>query len=338
MAVKNRRLAGNSKLVAAAAVTSLGNPYRPASASDRETVPDEVVSYSDKGNMKMKRILITSVSAVGLICGVGSAAHATLLQCSDFHQSYGYAGRNPPATAVISHEGGYWSVHYVLQDGMTVERRSQFDVIDGSDANNTQWTGRLNKNPSKWMRGEVRQTSNGHLIYVETLFDNSNTMLAKNWIDCGPDGAPTYSPPVVAQTPAPTPTYNAGGGSGGTNGDAVPFIMVGNAIHVTVTIGDVPNDMLLDTGAAMSSVTTALADGLIARGEAHELEPAKFTMANGSSEYERVISVNSITIGSHTRTNVAMSVSDGTMLLGLPVLNAIGRFTIDAVSSQLIFG
>jgi hypothetical protein len=31
-------------------------------------------------------------------------------------------------------------------------------------------------------------------------------------------------------------------------------------------------------------------------------------------------------------------VSDGEMLLGLPVLNAIGRFTIDAGASQLIFG
>jgi clan AA aspartic protease (TIGR02281 family) len=135
-------------------------------------------------------------------------------------------------------------------------------------------------------------------------------------------------------------TSNPGGGVGGSNGDAVPFIMVGNAIHVTVTIGGVPNDMLLDTGAAMSSVTTSLADGLIARGEAHELAPAKFTMANGSSEYERVVSVNSITIGSHTRTNVSMSVGpDGSMmLLGLPVLNAIGKFTIDAGSSQLIFG
>jgi predicted aspartyl protease len=114
--------------------------------------------------------------------------------------------------------------------------------------------------------------------------------------------------------------------------------MVGNAIHVTVTIGGVPNDLLLDTGAAMSSVTASLADGLIARGEAHELAPTKFTMANGSSEHERVISVNSI--GSHTRTKVSMSVGpDGSMLLlGLPVLNAIGKFTIDAGSSQLIFG
>jgi hypothetical protein len=78
----------------------------------------------------MKRMLITSVSAAGLICGIGSAAHATQLQCSGFHQATGYAGRNPPETAVVSHEGGYWSIHYALRDGMTVERRAQFDVTD----------------------------------------------------------------------------------------------------------------------------------------------------------------------------------------------------------------
>jgi hypothetical protein len=35
----------------------------------------------DKGNMTMKSILITGVSAVGLLCNIASAAHATKLQC-----------------------------------------------------------------------------------------------------------------------------------------------------------------------------------------------------------------------------------------------------------------
>jgi hypothetical protein len=42
MALKNRILAGNSKLVAAAAVTSLAI-HSAASASDRDAVPDEVL-------------------------------------------------------------------------------------------------------------------------------------------------------------------------------------------------------------------------------------------------------------------------------------------------------
>ena len=64
------------------------------------------------------------------------------------------------------------------------------------------------------------------------------------------------------------------------------------------------------------------------------------TLADGSTIQERVLIVNTLTIGAHTRRNVRMLVSpDGVdMLLGLPVLNAIGKFTIDAANSQLLLG
>jgi hypothetical protein len=73
-------------------------------------------------------------------------------------------------------------------------------MTDGSDANNTQWSGWLNKDPNKWMHGQVRrQNSNGHLIYIEELFDCSNTLLSRNWIDCGPDPrTPAYDAPIAA--------------------------------------------------------------------------------------------------------------------------------------------
>jgi predicted aspartyl protease len=47
-----------------------------------------------------------------------------------------------------------------------------------------------------------------------------------------------------------------------------------------------------------------------------------------------------VTIGSHVLRDVRAGVApDGTdMLLGLPVLNKIGRFTIDSVNHKLIFG
>jgi hypothetical protein len=78
-------------------------------------------------------------------------------------------------------------------------------MTDGSDAHNTQWSGWLNKDPNKWMHGQVRrQNSNGHLIYIEELFDRSNTLLSRNWIDCGPDPrTPAYDAPIAAQRPPP---------------------------------------------------------------------------------------------------------------------------------------
>jgi hypothetical protein len=297
----------------------------------------------------MKSILITGVSAVRLLCSIGSAANAAPVAtydvtCGASILLVGAYSRDRDVNVTVVYDRGAWRIVHTLSNGHVYERGVQYDLADTSNASNLMWTGTLRRNPAISMNAWLETGRNGQPVYMETMYKGGQIVMqsrANCSFDSEPSAAPTYEPPVVAQTPAPAPAaYNPGGGVGGSNGDAVPFIMVGNAIHVTVTIGGVPNDMLLDTGAAMSSVTTSLADGLIARGEAHELAPAKFTMANGSSEYERVISVNSITIGSHTRTNVSMSVGpDGSMmLLGLPVLNAIGKFTIDAGSSQLIFG
>jgi predicted aspartyl protease len=118
----------------------------------------------------------------------------------------------------------------------------------------------------------------------------------------------------------------------------VPINMAGHAIHITVVVGGESTDMILDTGAPITLVTPALANSLINSGQATELQPIEVTMANGSKEMERVISVRSLTIGSHTRTNVSVSESDGMQLLGLPVLSAIGRFSIDSVAGELTFG
>lgn len=114
--------------------------------------------------------------------------------------------------------------------------------------------------------------------------------------------------------------------------------MVGDSIHLSVIVGNISTDMILDTGAEISSIPTTLADSLIQSGEANELQPRRMGMADGSSHMERIVNVHKISIGSHVRTNVSMSVSDGMTLLGLPVLKAIGKFTIDSTNNRLIFG
>ena len=287
----------------------------------------------------MNRIL-----AAALLCGVTLPAHATSWQCNDFVQNVGYAGRNPPATAVVTHSTGVWFVHYVLQSGMTVDRSTQFTMVDESNNAQTQWSGRLNKDSNKWMRGSVmRRNADGHVMYLEELYDRGNALLARSTIDCGPDnGAPAYvPPPLVTQTPAvpmdppqsPSPSY-------GSTGNSIPFTLVDGGMHVHVTMPGYWADMLVDTGANVSSIGASLSNALLAAGNAVELEGTTVTLAGGSTERRRVISVTSLTIGNHTLSNVPMLVQpDGsTQLLSLSVLNALGKCTIDSANKQLTFG
>jgi hypothetical protein len=77
---------------------------------------------------------------------------------------------------------------------------------------------------------------------------------------------------------------------------------------------------------------------LIAEGHATEGSGGTINLADGSSHHERSVVVDAMTIGNHTRSQVPMTVSDGEPLLGLPVLNGIGKFTIDAQHGVLTFG
>ena len=148
--------------------------------------------------------------------------------------------------------------------------------------------------------------------------------------------------PVIAQSPAPyvPPPAPAPAPSYASTGDAVPFTMVRGAMQVRVNLPGYWANMTVDTGAGMGSVVSSLADKLVVEGHATEQGQQRFCMANGSCDMERVIMINSLTVGAHTINNVRMSVTaDGVdMLLGLPVLNAIGKFTIDSSANQLIFG
>jgi clan AA aspartic protease (TIGR02281 family) len=120
----------------------------------------------------------------------------------------------------------------------------------------------------------------------------------------------------------------------------VPFIMKGGGIYVNVQVGDTTITMLLDTGANLVTINESLANSLIASGQATESAPSEAILADGSKQAHRSVLVKSLWVGSHQRLNVLVGVlPDGTEpLLGLPVLNAIGKFTIDSANRQLIFG
>jgi hypothetical protein len=88
------------------------------------------------------------------------------------------------------------------------------------------------------------------------------------------------------------------------------------------------------------TVTESLAARLPERGVAHEGPGGSATIADGSTVHERTIVIDVVSIGAHILHDVHAGVvpDDADMLLGLPLLNAIGRFTIDAANHKLIFG
>jgi predicted aspartyl protease len=77
-----------------------------------------------------------------------------------------------------------------------------------------------------------------------------------------------------------------------------------------------------------------------AQGFAHEGPGVTVTMADGFEREEQTVIIDSVSIGSHVLHSVRGAVTpDGAdMLLGRPLLNQIGRFTIDSANHKLIFG
>jgi predicted aspartyl protease len=122
--------------------------------------------------------------------------------------------------------------------------------------------------------------------------------------------------------------------------DAIPFRNVNGGMYVYASLGGIPHNMLLDTGASSSTVTVPIARTLVARKQAYVLQGfSLFKMADGSVVAHQSIVVHKVTIGRHTLRNVQMSVTDdgADLLLGLSELSAIGNFAIDQSHNQIKF-
>ena len=124
--------------------------------------------------------------------------------------------------------------------------------------------------------------------------------------------------------------------------DVVPLYSAdqGRALYAYIDIGPWRQRVLLDTGASILTVTEPLADRLLAQGFAHEGVRMAFTLADGSKREGRSILIDNVTICSYVLHDVPAGVTPegADMLLGLPLLNRIGRFTIDSANHELIFG
>jgi clan AA aspartic protease (TIGR02281 family) len=123
--------------------------------------------------------------------------------------------------------------------------------------------------------------------------------------------------------------------------DSVPIYLDddGDSVWVDVQLGSLKQRMLIDTGATSTSVPKSVADDLLRRGEATLDDPHQVSMADGSTHDEDVIRISSVRVGDRVLHDVIAGVApeQASPLVGFPVLNHAGRFTIDTKNSQLIF-
>jgi hypothetical protein len=120
------------------------------------------------------------------------------------------------------------------------------------------------------------------------------------------------SAPQCNQTPAPQPSVSA------SSGDSVALTSDdgGRSLYLFADLGTGPYRFLLDTGATDLVVTEGVANDLLKNGMATEGPPAEVRLADGSVHEQN---------------------TGGSMLIGMSVLNRIGKITIDAVNRKLIF-
>ena len=232
-----------------------------------------------------------------------------------------------------------WEIHHYLSGGSEVSRGVQYALSDTSNDGRMQWVGSLNRNRNLRMVGELQIDRNSNIYYDEWLYDGAQggKLVFSASSACQRTDAPQTQ---VAQSnpPATGPSSSLPSPS-----DSVPIYPSANgrAVYVDVQLGSKPVRMLIDTGATGVTITRSMALALIGDNEAVLLpQTGSARLADGSIREQEYVRIASLIIGGHKLSDVIAGVTpDGAdMLLGFPVLNQVGRFTIDTNSNRLIFG
>jgi hypothetical protein len=291
-------------------------------------------------NLNVRKAALACNTALAVAFAAPSLAHADVFDCGVPTVYNGAVGKNPAIATQVTFNHGAWSIIHVLAKGQKVRREDQYNLVDRSTADSAVWSGQLNRNPALVMSGNLYY-HDGQMHYIEKMWDaghNNKEVMHSDALCSVASIDQQTAPAAPAPVPAPVMSLPSAPSPGGS--DVVPFALDNNAIHLSLALGGHPVDMLLDTGANVSSITTTLAVQLVSEGHAHYVDSGQAHLADGSMHEEKTVSIDSLTLGSHTRTNVLATITDdsGMMLLGLPVLNAIGRFTIDSANRQLVFG
>ena len=137
-------------------------------------------------------------------------------------------------------------------------------------------------------------------------------------------------PPVIEPKPEPKPVAKR---------SSIPLNVQNDSMMLNVGLGNQTVTMILDTGATSSVVTEAVANILVRNGHARWTGEEQFSMADGSVRTAQTILISEVRIGSHVVRNMRAAVTSNRtdMLLGFSVLKAIGPFTIDTRTNELIF-
>jgi Aspartyl protease len=155
-----------------------------------------IATYCESdGDDDMKTVLLSTVAVLVL----SSTANATDFVCSAPQFSVGRQSIDPQDTVdriEIRHATGNpeWQIHHRFQNGTMVMRQEQYAMIDASNPNFWAWRGRLRKNGSITMIGELRRDYRGQPYYTETQFADGRVIM-RNQASCN----------VVTAVAAPAP-------------------------------------------------------------------------------------------------------------------------------------
>ena len=153
-----------------------------------------------------------------------------------------------------------------LADGKIVDRSTQYDLTNRSDATTIKWSGRHLRHPNLWMEGVWRQVNATHAVYTETLHDDDkNKIVAQDVAECDKYVAP--SAPVSRKRPAasvaPQPST--------TNADGAVSFTLGEELHRREgRPAGLSGRTWSWTPARHGAGVTTLADKMVAEGHATE--------------------------------------------------------------------
>ena len=316
-------------------------------------LPDEVRTPL-KGNRPMSRML--SAALVAATMAVVSAPHAhadgTRISITPFQSRQAWQANWDNLNQRGNDAGAQWECHgdhecnlyFIVKPGvkahLATERygRGYCYIVDGAptadcyreDGKKSVWT--LDKPFDYGLASQPAPT------YTPTSVENH----PNEGVEMpGVNGKPWSSPPPAYTSPPPAYTSPPVTSSWSVPLRNVPGIIATQTIDVDFGGGAV-YAMLFDTGCSTMTVSPTLADWLIANGKATEAGTGNGQMADGSVHDNREITINSISVGGHTLYNVNAGViakgqNAGDMLIGIGVLQAFGKLTIDSANHQLTF-
>jgi hypothetical protein len=214
--------------------------------------------------------------------------------------------------------------------------KGRTDITHGCGSEACVWTWELR--PKVWAKMVEGNNGQGHAWYCflaepSPTWDcygnnlvkwvwNPNTDTGNTGTAVANNGSPDAAPPTI------------------TNPNAIAIFTDGLRIRVAAMIGSITAPMLLDTGASVASVNLSVAKALVTNGEAEYLGQSSVGLAGGTREGRDFIVIHRLSLGTHLATEVPAVINpvDDDMLLSLPALNQMGKFTIDTPNRQLVFG